>query len=60
MLSAEVEGPQQSSAGRAATKSAIEMGAILIMIEYYALGKYSKKIKKEERLVGRTANVEIN
>jgi hypothetical protein len=27
------------------------MGAILIMIEYYALGKYSKKIKKEERLV---------
>jgi hypothetical protein len=47
MLSAEVEGPQQSSAGRAATKSAIEVGAILIMIEYYALGKYSKKSKRK-------------
>jgi hypothetical protein len=53
MLSAEVEGPQVSSEGRAATRSAREVEGILIMIYgQFALGNCSK-IKKVEGLVGR-------
>jgi hypothetical protein len=50
MLSAVVEGPQESSSGRAATRSAREVEGILMIYGQFALGNCSK-IKKVEGLV---------
>lgn len=52
MLLAVVEGPQVSSAGRAATRSAREVEGIVMIYGQFALGNCSK-IKNVEGLVDR-------